>query len=185
MAKVTEIFNRLISFWYKLTSAICSMIIVFAMLLITTEVVARYFFNYSIQFVMQFSGYSLFLVTFLGAAWVLSQKAHISVTFMTDKFGERVRAVNSAIMKLLGFGFCCFLLYATGDYVINNVWAEGMSTDYPIRFPLVYLMIFMPIGWLFMVIEFLIQTWTEFKGLFKGSNSGTNIGSPGEVVDTN
>ncbi len=185
MAKVSEIFNRLIGYWYKLTSAICSMIIVFAMLLITTEVVARYFFNYSIQFVMQFSGYSLFLVTFLGAAWVLSLKAHISVTFMTDKFSDRTRAINSVIMKLLGFAFCCFLLYATGDYVINNVWAEGMSTDYPIRFPLVYLMIFMPIGWLFMVIEFLIQAWKEIKDLFKGSKTGNNIGSSSEIVETN
>jgi TRAP-type C4-dicarboxylate transport system permease small subunit len=170
MGRITSAFHSCVNFWYRLTSTICAAIVVFAMLMITAEIILRVTMNKSIQPVMQFSGYSLFVITMLGAAWVLREKSHISVTFLVDKFSKRVRTILNVILKLLGSVTCIFLMYVTGNYIINEVWATRMLTDYPIRFPLAYLMIIMPVGWLFLAIEFLIQLGPEISNVRKGDS---------------
>lgn len=165
MNKILLVFGKFIEFWYRLTSITCSVIIVFVMLLITAEIILRVTMNKSIQFVMQFSGYSLFVITMLGAAWVLREKSHISVTFLVERFSRRLRIILSIILKTLGLFTCVFLIYVTGSYIIKEVWSTRMLTDYPIQFPLAYLMIIMPAGWLFLAVEFLIQLGSEIKSI--------------------
>ncbi|NLM52050.1 MAG: TRAP transporter small permease [Firmicutes bacterium] len=167
MSKLGKIVRSLVDNWYRLAITISCLIVTLAMLIIVAEVTARKFFNYSIQFVMQFSGYTLFAVTFFAAAWVLREKSHLSVTFVIDNFKQRTRAIHDLILKIIGFLISVFLLYITAHYLVNSVIATGMSTEYPIRFPLAYIFVWMPVGWLFMVIEYLLQIWQDLKSLIK------------------
>jgi len=111
---------------------------------------------------MQFSGYSLFIVTFFGVAWVQRQKGHITVDFVYKNTSEQIKALNDIFVSLFSLTICIFLLYLTTTYT-HNVWEQGLVTNYPIRFPRVFILIIMPIGWLFFGIEHLVQTFGNIK----------------------
>ncbi|NLP37325.1 MAG: TRAP transporter small permease [Firmicutes bacterium] len=174
MRKTVKVIEVIVNNWNRLAITISCLIVILAMLVIIAEVAARKFFNYSFQFVMQFSGYTLFAVTFLCAAWVLRDNAHLSVTFIIDKFSKRHRAVHDLILKILGFIVCVFLFSITAHYLVNNVIATKISTEYPIRFPLAYIYIWMPIGWLVIVVEYLLQIRQDLKSLLKPRQEKAN-----------
>ena len=92
---------------------------------------------------MQFSGYSLYIVTFLSAAWVLREGSHVVIDFVTAKFGERTRHIVSIPIHT-GCPVVCFPFLASRRLYIQ-VWRKGMATP-TIVFSLVYLYFLMPLG---------------------------------------
>ena len=174
MQKIGKILDQLLQLIYRLFANVSAIIMLFITLLITAEILNRLIFNQSFQFIMQFSGYSLFIVTFLGAAYVLRDDSHITIDFVVERLPEKVRKINKIIMYIIGCGLCIFLLLQTWNYTAD-AWAKGMSTDYPIRVPLAYLLVLMPIGWLFMAIEFLVQVGRLIKDFGKKQYSDEEI----------
>ncbi|NLY39961.1 MAG: TRAP transporter small permease [Firmicutes bacterium] len=97
-------------------------------------------------------------LVFLGAPWVLRENSHIVIDFVIVRFSERARHNVSIVMHVLAVLLCAFLFWQAADYTYE-VWRKGMATPYPIVFPLVYMYILMPLGFIFLTIEFIIQTW--------------------------
>jgi TRAP-type C4-dicarboxylate transport system permease small subunit len=70
-------------------------------------------------------------------------------------------------MHVLAVLLCAFLFWQAADYTYE-VWRKGMATPYPIVFPLVYLYFLMPLGFFFLTVEFLVQTWEKVSNKRRG-----------------
>lgn len=180
MQKALNILKRGLDFYYRIASTICIIVIIVIALMVTSEILARLLLNKSIQFVMQFSGYSLLLITCLGAAWVQRQESHITVDFVINKFSNRARTIRGIILHIYGFVLCGFLFYLTGSYFLS-AWSTGVVTDYPIIFPRAYIIVFLPIGWFFLCLEFLIQSVDKIKNFRNSDHSNRNVGLMNEA----
>jgi len=168
MQKFFQAFDRVLGKYFCLAAYVSVFIIVIASLFITSEVIARLFFNTSFQIVMQFSGYSLFIVTFLAAGWVLRQNAHIVVDFITVKIKENVRQYLDLFVFLLCIAACIFLFLESSDYVIN-AWERKLTTNYPLKVQKAYILFVMPLGWFTLLLEFIVQTWKKIAALKSGN----------------
>ena len=106
-------------------------------------------------------------LVFLSAAWVLRENSHIVIDFVIVRFSERARHNVSIVMHVLAVLLCAFLFWQAADYTYE-VWRKGMATPYPIVFPLVYLYFLMPLGFFFLTVEFLVQTWEKVSNKRRG-----------------
>ncbi|HHX74526.1 MAG TPA: TRAP transporter small permease [Firmicutes bacterium] len=167
MSKIAGVIRSIANYWNRFAVTFSCILIALAMLIVTAEVIARKFFSYSIRFVMQFGGYTLFISAFICAAWVLQEKSHLRVTFVIDYLKNRPRAIHELILKILGCVLCIILLYITSYYLIDNIIATGITTEYPLRFPLAIIYTWMPLGWLFMILEYVLQIREDIKSLKK------------------
>ncbi len=156
MEKLINTFDHILGIYFKITAYISVLIIAIATLFITAEIIARLFFNHSFQIVIQFGGYSLFIITFLSAGWVLRENAHVVVDFFVSKFQDTVRRNLDLVVFFMSFILCCFLFFESTQYAISAL-QRGHMTTYPLKIPTFYLLIVMPIGWLTLGIEFLLQ----------------------------
>jgi len=172
MHKFIDFWDRILGAYFKLAACVSVFIIVIATLFITAEIIARLFFNTSFQIVMQFSGYSLFIITFLSAGWVLREKSHIIIDFLVVKLKNSARQQLDAAVIIVCAITCIFLFIESAQYVIA-AWERGLTTPYPFRLSTAYLLVVMPIGWLSMALEFILQAFKKFKnGDFKKKEFG-------------
>lgn len=131
-------------------------------LAVAYEVVARYFFRRPTTWAVDFTEYALLYVTFLGAAWVLRDGAHIRVEFIVERFGPKPRLALSAIISLVAAGVVAVLMWK-GVEVTWEAYVKGQAMLNPWRVPRWLLMLPIALGSLLLMIEFLRQAWGSFQ----------------------
>jgi C4-dicarboxylate transporter, DctQ subunit len=164
MSEIVRAGGRILNFYYRLTAYIGATMFTGVMLLITAEVCARLFFNYSIPIVLDLSGYSLFIVTFLTAAWVLREGGHVTVDLVVVRLKGRMRRFVDTLALLIAAALSAFLAYQAGIHTAT-AWARGDIIGYPLMIPRGPLLIVMPVGWFFLTLQFLIQAWGKIRDL--------------------
>lgn len=152
--------SRVLGLYYLLTAYVSAAIMAGIMLLITAEVCARLFFNYSIPIVLDVGGYSLFIVTFLAAAWVLREGGHVVVDMLVGGIKGRPRLVIDNAVLIIGAGLSAFLAYQSGIYTAT-CWVRGDVIGYPLMIPRGPLLMVLPVGWSFLALEFLMKIWAR------------------------
>jgi TRAP-type C4-dicarboxylate transport system permease small subunit len=162
MSEILKIGGRILDFYYRLTAYIGAAIFAGVMLLITAEVAARLFFNYSIPIVLDLGGYSLFIVTFLTSAWVLKEGGHVTVDLAVTKLKGRARRFVDTISLLIAAGLSAFLTYQAGLHTAT-AWARGDIIGYPLMVPRGPLLMVLPVGWFFLTVQFLIHAWVKSR----------------------
>lgn len=152
--------SRLLDFYYRVTAYLGAAILVGVMLMITIEVGGRVFFHYAIPAVVDLSGYALFIVTFLVAAWVLKDGGHITVDIVITRFKGRARRAMDIIALLIATAFSGFL---TGRSALDTaeVLARGDAIGYPLVIPRGGLLLILPVGCFFLTLQFLIQLYMQ------------------------
>ena len=98
-----------------------SFLVIFMIIVMTYEVVARYFFNSptiwareTVMFLL--GGYAL-----LGGAYVLRHEAHVSMDILYQRLSQRRRAILDLITYILFFLFCAVLLWKGIDYAWRSI----------------------------------------------------------------
>lgn len=112
------------------TGAFLAAIALFATtILITIGSVGRYVFSYNIMGVDELSAYMLVTVTYVGLAYTLREKAHISINIVIDKLGEPIvaklrvfRDVTTLVMALI------FSKYAVDAFIESFTGGERALT---------------------------------------------------------
>ncbi len=100
---LVRLFDRILD----VTCWIAGVIIVFVMLAVVYDVLARKFFGKPTTWVLDTSTLSLLIAAMLPSAWVLERKAHVNIELVTSKLSERNRTVLNLItysLALLGCG---------------------------------------------------------------------------------
>ena len=158
--KAAATYDRVVSWMAALGAAL----IVVAMLIVTLEVVMRYFLNRPQIWVKESSEYILVWVIFLAAAWVLKEEGHVKVEIVTDRLNSRVQAILGIITSIIGAAVC-ILIVIYGAQVISEYVDEGVhipSMLEPLKAPLA---IIIPIGSFLLFIQFLRRSYSCLKRL--------------------
>ena len=142
---------------------VAAIIVPLMALAITFEVVMRYFFNAATIWVADAAAYSLLLMAFLSAPWLIRHEGHIRIDFLVQRLSRRRRAQLAAVTYLLGAAVMTVVLWqtlnATIEAYVRNTHMLGSW-----EIPRVLVWWVMPLGSFGMVVEFLRAAWLQADG---------------------
>jgi len=138
---------------------------IFAMMWIECyEVVARYFLNRPTVWGMEFCEYMLFLLAFLGTAWVLKKKAHISATILVERLKPRTRTYCDLFASLMGILISIVILWFSLKTSFEN-YVTGVKVVKTYALPKWIFLSFIALGYLLLLMEFIRQFSSHLRGL--------------------
>lgn len=150
-AGTIERFNRLM-YW------VSAVAILLASLILTYEVVMRYFFRAPTIWEIEFSIYLGVLATFLGAAYGLKDRAHINIDIFVRALPAGVQNKLSKITYLLSLLFCILLAYKGWEFwweALSKGWRSESFWGPPLAIPY----FFLPMGITMLCLQFIIELW--------------------------
>ena len=149
----------------------CGMaVLAFIMLAVCWEVVTRYFLGKGTIWVEEIGEYSMLFMTFLAAAWLLTMDAHVEMDIVVARFNKRTQLMVRAVTSWVGAVICLVMTYS-GGYVAFDHLARGLHQPTPVEPPDFPLFAVIPLGFLFLSVQFMRRGYTAFVG-WKASSGG-------------
>jgi TRAP-type mannitol/chloroaromatic compound transport system permease small subunit len=120
--------------------------------IVLMEVAFRYIFNIPTQWSFEVILWLYGIPAFLGGGYVLSQKAHVSLDIIYNKFSLRMKAILDLITSIFFFGFVGILAWQGIRFVYQAIEMSerSISSWGPIIWPI---KIFIPIGVIFLLLQ--------------------------------
>lgn len=109
------------------------------------EIFLRSGFGISLPFSVEYSGYFLVLVLFLGSGWTLSTAGHIRVTLVREHMSDRVAHGLDIVCTIIALIVSAVLTMAMIDYAYGT-WVRGTLSYYSSETPLAYPQAMLAIG---------------------------------------
>ncbi|WP_077213273.1 TRAP transporter small permease [Bacillus dakarensis] len=132
MKKIVGLFDGI----DKVMSIIASFTLFVMMVWIFLDVTLRYFFNSPIQGTIELTGeYLMVLLVYLAISQTQKHDEHVRVTFLEEKFSEKMKKVTKFITNILAAPFFLFIAYLNLqeglEYLEQNIKSVGVL-DYPL-----------------------------------------------------
>jgi len=174
--KLGAIFDSINSFfmWFV------AILLAIGWLAVCYEVFIRYFFDMATQWTLELNENTLVFITFLGAAWILKEGGHVKIDLFLHWLPKRTQVIVNGMGSIL-CSVACILIVWYGSQV---VW-EQYQMDYHdvsiLELPQWPLCIVIPIGFFLLFIEFLRDSYKNFKdwrspqGKIEGNRAGSGI----------
>jgi C4-dicarboxylate transporter DctQ subunit len=124
------------------------------MIFVTLDIILRNLFNFPIEYLDEFSGYSIVYMCFLGVAWVLRREGHVSVDIVIDHLSPRSRTIQKIVVSIF-LAMMCLILTYFGAGATYDVYTRGKYIDIGINVPVFPLLVVMPLGFFLLFIQFL------------------------------
>lgn|SRR5699024_763821 len=140
----------------NLLASLAGIVILFLMLSTILEVTARFFFNTSFVWIQEYNEYALLYIPFLAGAWLLRLNGHVVVDLIDNFVSPKISKVLEKIVVLIGVATMAIMLYAS-IIVTINAFRDNLTSVTILHTPQAYVYIIIPIGTLFMLIEFIRQ----------------------------
>lgn len=102
-----------------------------------TEIILRSGFGISLSFSVEYSGYLLVLVLFLGSGWTLSTAGHIRVTLLSEHVPARLARALDVLCTVIALIISTILTVSLVDYAYGT-WERGTLSYYSSETPLAY-----------------------------------------------
>jgi C4-dicarboxylate transporter DctQ subunit len=142
--------------------AACGMAVLgFILLAVCWEVITRYFLGKGTIWVEEIGEYSMLFMTFLGAAWLLTKDGHVEMDIVVARFPQRTQLLIRAVMSWVGAAICLVMTYSGGDVAFDHL-ARGLHQPTPVEPPDFPLFAVIPLGFLFLSIQFMRRGYTAF-----------------------
>ncbi|EGA89270.1 Tripartite ATP-independent periplasmic transporter DctQ component [Planococcus donghaensis MPA1U2] len=123
------------------------------------QVIFRFVLNSPLAWTEELARYSLIWLTFLGAAYAMSSKAHIGMEFFVKLFAVPVRKALYSIATFASLLF--FLLMVVEGY---DLAMQGMSQTSPVlRIPMGVIYMVIPVSGAILIINMASQFSKDFK----------------------
>lgn len=132
------------------------------MVLICYLVVMRYLFEKPPAWVLEVCEYLLIYITFLSSAWLLRKNGHVRVDILLNWLPTAAKNVLLLVTSLLGCLACCAITWFS-LLVTMDKFERHILTIQTLRIPEWTLFLIIPIGSLFLLVEFLRQTYKAFQ----------------------
>lgn len=127
------------------------------MLVASYEVIARYIFNAPTIWAWDVNKQIFAITVFLGGAYTLMEKGHISVDVIYAKWSDRTKAIVDVVTFPIFLVFTIILLFTLGDFaIVSTQEREVMSSAW--EPPVYYMKITIFIG----VVLFFLQGIAKF-----------------------
>ena len=128
--------------------------VVFLIISVCYEVVARYFFNRPTSWVTEVGSFILLCLPFLVTGWVLKNDTHIRMDLIYENLSPRNRNIFDAVTSFLSIIVCLIIVWR-GTGVVAELYRDNIRTDttmYVVQWPF---MAVIPFGILLFLIEYL------------------------------
>lgn len=139
---------------------------VIMMLPTVADVVFRLFFNAPIRGRIEFTGLVMAFVIYLGVPYAQAQKAHVGVTFFTDRIPSQVKKYFELFVYLFSVVILGFVIYATTNKAIDSV-RVGEYFYGSTRFPLWPSRILVAFGFILLSLQFLADFFKSLMALWR------------------
>ena len=160
ITKFVSFFDRTIG----VLALLGALVLVFTMLIVDYEVVARYLLNRPTAWMLEVVEYALLYLCFLGATWVLKEEGHIKMDLVLNRLNPRVQVWLNIITSFIGVIICLVITW----YGVKVTWGLYQSGQYYAAFlkPPKYIIVgIVPVGCFLLFIQFLRRTYGYLKSL--------------------
>lgn len=157
--KSTKIFDNFLN----TGGALAGVLLIAVMLLTSVKVFFRYVLQEGLLGVDQISGTFLLYITFFGAAWVLKREEHVSIELLVVRLRPKTRRWLNVINSIVG-AIICLILTIYGSMEVIYSWQKGILIPAEIEIPRVVNLTVIPLGSLFLWIQFMRRAYQYFKG---------------------
>ena len=157
----------------ELLAGLCGFMMIAVTFIVCAQVGARYFLRTPIDWVVEFSQFTLLYIPLLGSAWLLKHEGHVSVTLFTHRMGKKARSLIEVWTSMVCVIVSLVLVWYGGQLTID-LFRQGIMLPEAIPVPQYAIIGIIPVGGLLMVIQFARRAWsflTEWNSLRKGEGS--------------
>lgn len=145
----------------ELASEVC---LVFLVLMIFREVIARYVFRSPSVFSVEISEYMMIFIAFLSAGWVLHQDRHVNMTALTDRFPKKIQLFLEIITSIITMAYCSIIIWKSVTTVLmayNGSYHSASS----VNFPLWIAYTFIPLGIATLFLQYIVKIGNSVSSL--------------------
>ena len=155
--------DRILDGMIKIFGIIAGVIFASMALIVTYNVVMRYFLSRPPVWAIEITEYAMVYATFLAAAWVLSVDGHVKIDVVTMMLSRRSQRILSVVVSALGVGTCAllgwFAVKSTHDLFAREVIMMKMMP-----WPKWVMVAPIPVGILLTLIQFIRNLITLLRG---------------------
>ncbi len=101
----------------KISGKLAAYLVFLTLVLVLSEVFARYFFNRPLQLADEFGGYLLVAITMVGLAYTLREKGHVRVEMVVDRVSAKIRKWIRVVSLSLATLFTPIFIFASYELV--------------------------------------------------------------------
>lgn len=148
----------------KFIEFICIAFVGIMTVLVTWQVITRYFFKQPSAITEQTSKYMFVWLVLLGAAYVFGKREHMSMVFIKEKFTGRAAVTVDIVVELIVIGFALGIL-VIGGYKNTLLTMSQSDSALPITIGMIYIML--PISGLLTVFYGICNIFKIAKGSSK------------------
>jgi TRAP-type C4-dicarboxylate transport system permease small subunit len=127
----------------------------------------RFVFRQTTIWIVPMSEYALLWIVFLGTTWLLREGGHITTDVIYIHLNEKAKLYLNLIMSVVG-GFACALLLYLGIAHISDCILHGVTDVRALTVPKSAVFIIIPIGSLFLTIQFFRTAWSKLGEIRTG-----------------
>ncbi|MGY8998468.1 MAG: TRAP transporter small permease [Rhodospirillales bacterium] len=149
MKKKFDILNCIID----LCAVVAGTLVCALVLLIVGDITARNLRLFSMPWSLDMAEYSLFLITFLGAPWVLREEGHIAVDILVGRLSPGNKKIMARIANIIA-GLVCLILFITSIGVFWRSFSNGTMVHETFVFPEWWILIVAPPVFLILMFIF-------------------------------
>ena len=150
---VERILNRCID----TTVVISSALLAFQFLSISVDVLLRYFFELSLQWVIYVNEWSLFFIAFLGAAWLQRDGGQVRMDLLLTRMGGRLQGSVEVLSSMLAVAISAVLMWLGGIRVLE-LFETGAYDFFKVDYvPLYVIYLAVPVGCFLLCLQSIID----------------------------
>lgn len=161
--KAVSIFDRIVDS----AAALAGVILMGIMLVVSGDVVFRYFLHAPIKGADEISEILMLYITFLGTAWLLKKGGHITIDVLFTRFKPETQMRLTAIFCLLGALISLVWLWYGAQSTIS-FWQRGVTNPTILRPPRAAIVAVIPVGSLLLLVQFLRRAWSAYTNRQSG-----------------
>ena len=147
---MTKVLDRL----FDSLAVVISIILVLMTLTIGYAIFARAVGLPGPVWIVQFNEYAMLWATFLGAAWLLSKKRHVSIELIVSHLSQGTQKVFHLIHSLLGVGLCAILCWY-GTLTTLEHFQRNVINVQAVDVPMGYVLVVIPLGFFLLLLQFI------------------------------
>lgn len=169
MLKIINLIDSIIDRITNIFAYIAGFFLVYIVIIVTLEVITRYFFNKTIPYTFDISQIMLYLITFFTAAWVMKRGGHVAMDFLLVVLKKKhqlfMNGITNMISAIISLIICWYGTVVTIDLFQRNIY-EGLILELP-RAPIIAVI---PICFLLLFFQCLkrsLSSFREIKSLYE------------------
>jgi C4-dicarboxylate transporter DctQ subunit len=145
--------NRVLDRIFGFLAVVISLILIFMTLSIGYAIFVRAVNLPGPVWIVQFNEYAMLFATFLGSAWLLSKRKHVSIELVVSRFNRRVQKIFDLIHSVMGMGLCAILCWYGATTTFENFQRNVIHVQ-AVDVPMAYIIFVIPLGFFFLILQF-------------------------------